>query len=94
MSESPAQEGAPGQRQRTLSVVVADDDVFTASMVASALRALGFDAAQATTVEQAWQWVLEIAVLAFAEAVPRHVNVASKLSLVGIQRCDRAAFIR
>lgn len=57
MSDSPAQEGVPAPRQRTLSVVVADDDVFTASMVASALRALGFEAAQATTVEQAWQTI-------------------------------------
>jgi DNA-binding NarL/FixJ family response regulator len=37
--------------------VVADDDVFTASMVASALRSTGIDAAQATTAAEAWEMI-------------------------------------
>jgi DNA-binding NarL/FixJ family response regulator len=44
-------------RTRTLRAVVADDDVFTASMVASALRSTGIDAAQATTAAEAWEMI-------------------------------------
>ena len=51
MSDNPA-------RARTLRVVVADDDVFTASMVASALRSLGFEAEQATDADSAWTTIV------------------------------------
>ncbi|WP_158867061.1 LuxR C-terminal-related transcriptional regulator [Leifsonia sp. AG29] len=44
-------------RQRTLRVVVADDDAFTASMVASALRSLGWDAVQTTDADSAWETI-------------------------------------
>ncbi|WP_285114971.1 response regulator [Leifsonia sp. fls2-241-R2A-40a] len=47
-------------RTRTLRAVVADDDVFTASMVASALRSTGIEAAQATSAAEAWDAIVEI----------------------------------
>src|SRR5262249_28387396 len=37
--------------------------------------------------------VFEVAVLAPAEAMPRHVNVASEVALVRIERCDGAALL-
>ena len=37
--------------------------------------------------------VFEVAILALAEAVPRHVDVASEVALVGIERRDGAAFL-
>ena len=53
MTDTPA-------RTRTLRAVVADDDVFTASMVASALRSTGIEAAQATSAEDAWDTIAEV----------------------------------
>jgi DNA-binding NarL/FixJ family response regulator len=47
-------------RTRTLRAVVADDDVFTASMVASALRSTGIEASQATTTAEAWNTILQV----------------------------------
>ncbi|MGH1526596.1 LuxR C-terminal-related transcriptional regulator [Leifsonia sp. L25] len=47
-------------RTRTLRAVVADDDVFTASMVASALRSTGIEASQATTAAEAWGIILQV----------------------------------
>ena len=47
-------------RTRTLRAVVADDDVFTASMVASALRSTGIEASQATSAADAWATIVEV----------------------------------
>ena len=47
-------------RTRTLRAVVADDDVFTASMVASALRSTGIEASQTTSAEEAWTTILQV----------------------------------
>ena len=47
-------------RTRTLRVVVADDDVFTASMVASALRSTGMEATQAVTAAEAWDTIQQV----------------------------------
>src|SRR3954447_20559877 len=47
-------------RTRTLRAVVADDDVFTASMVASALRSTGIEASQAITAAEAWSTILQV----------------------------------
>ncbi|SEA31734.1 response regulator [Leifsonia sp. 21MFCrub1.1] len=47
-------------RTRTLRAVVADDDVFTASMVASALRSTGIETAQATSAADAWEIIAKV----------------------------------
>ena len=47
-------------RARTLRAVVADDDVFTASMVASALRSTGIETSQATSAADAWDIIAEV----------------------------------
>ena len=41
----------------TLRVVVADDDVFTTSLVSGGLSARGFDVVTATSTDEAWQLV-------------------------------------
>ena len=48
----------------------------------------------AKTIEQLGQRILEIAVLALAEAVPRHVDMAAKMLLLRIERGDLPAFLR
>ena len=45
---------------------------------------------RAQAADQVRKRVLEVAVLAFAEAVPRHVDVASEVVLVSIERRDGA----
>jgi len=45
--------------RRNLRVVVADDDMFTTSLVADGLRAQGFDVSTAHTVAGAWELVNE-----------------------------------
>ena len=42
--------------------------------------------------EEVRKRVFEVAILALAEAVPRHVDVASEVALVGIEGRDDAAF--
>ena len=44
--------------------------------------------------EQIREGIPEVAILAFAEAVPRHVDMAPEVTFVRIETCDPAAFVR
>src|SRR4030095_6814880 len=48
---------------------------------------------RAKAIDEVGKRVLEVAVFALAEAVPRHDDVASKVALVGIERRRGAAFL-
>jgi hypothetical protein len=43
--------------------------------------------------KEAGKRVFEVAILALAEAVPRHLDLTSEVALVRIERCNRAAFL-
>ena len=47
----------------------------------------------AESSDQTGQRVLEVTIFSFAEAVPRHVNVAAEIAFLRIERRDLPAFI-